>query len=60
MTDDDEPHRRPVEANLAQALCWGAPAWILDDGPPPVTTRRPRRALRRRAIALLEQWRRRR
>lgn len=35
MNDDDTPPRRPIEANLAQALCWGAPAWILDDGPPP-------------------------
>jgi hypothetical protein len=37
MTDEDKPRRRPIEANLAHALCWGAPAWILDDGPPPVT-----------------------
>jgi hypothetical protein len=35
MTDEDEPRRRPIEANLAQALCWGAPPWILDDGPRP-------------------------
>ncbi|KMO83810.1 hypothetical protein [Mycolicibacterium chlorophenolicum] len=36
MDIDDEPPRRPIEANLAQALAWGAPLWILDkDGPPP-------------------------
>ena len=36
MTDEDNLRRRPIEANLAQALCWGGPAWILDDGPPPL------------------------
>ncbi len=34
--DGNEVQRRPIEASLAQALAWGAPAWILDqDGPPP-------------------------